>query len=214
MRPEFVFLAICLSFLLEFSYFFFVQYIQKVKNKKLARIANTFLYEITPRFNEKTSFINYVLLFGIIVSLFPFIYYIVYTRNTYSVTVMIIVIVLMFTLAAIPFIGLDKLREHLFLDVIALVLIVGLFGMEAFYGFQMYRLYLDNYALAASIVALVLFTFSLVMIINPKLFDLKNDMDENGNPSRKKIIYLALSEWLFYPLSILSLVPLLLLRMN
>lgn len=214
MRPEFVFLAICLSFLLEFSYFFFVQYIQKVKNKKLARIANTFLYEITPRFNEKTSFINYVLLFGIIVSLFPFIYYIVYTRNTYSVTVMIIAIVLMFTLAAIPFIGLDKLREHLFLDVIALVLIVGLFGMEAFYGFQMYRLYLDNYALAASIVALVLFTFSLVMIINPKLFDLKNDMDENGNPSRKKIIYLALSEWLFYPLSILSLVPLLLLRMN
>ena len=214
MRPEFVFLAICLSFLFELSYFFFVQYIQKVKNKKLARIANTFLYEVTPRFNEKTSFINYVLLFGIIVSLFPFIYYIVYTRNTYSVTVMIIAIVLMFTLAAIPFIGLDKLREHLFLDVIALVLLIALFGMEAFYGFQMYRLYLDTYALAASIVALVLFTFSLVMIINPKLFDLKNDMDESGNPSRKKIIFLALSEWIFYPLSILSLVPLLLLRMN
>ena len=214
MRPEFVFLAIGVSLIFEFSYFFFVQYIQKIRNKKLARIANTFLYEITPRFNEKESFINYVLLFGIIVSLFPFIYYIVYTRNTYSVTVMIIAIALMFTLAAVPFIGLDKLREHLFLDVVALVLLIALFGMEAFYGFQMYRLYLDTYALVAMIVALVLFAFSLVMIINPKLFDLKNDIDEQGSPSRKKIIFLALSEWLFYPLSILSLVPLLLLRMN
>ena len=214
MRPEFVFLAIGVSFLFEFSYFFFVQYIQKIRNKKLARIANTFLYEITPRFNEKTSFINYVLLFGIIVSLFPFIYYIVFTLNTYSVTVMVIAIVLMFALSIIPFIGLDKLREHLFLDVVALVLLIALFGMEAFYGYQMYRLYLDEYALAAMIVALVFFTFTLAMIVNPKLFDLKNEIDEQGNPSRKKIIFLALSEWMFYPLSILSLVPLLLLRMN
>ena len=214
MRPEFVFLAIGVSFLFEFSYFFFVQYIQKIRNKKLARIANTFLYEITPRFNEKTSFINYILLFGIIVSLFPFIYYIVYTLNTYSVTVMVIAIVLMFALSIIPFIGLDKLREHLFLDVVALVLLIALFGMEAFYGYQMYRLYLDEYALAAMIVALVFFAFTLAMIVNPKLFDLKNEIDEQGNPSRKKIIFLALSEWMFYPLSILSLVPLLLLRMN
>ena len=214
MRPEFVFLAIGISFLFEFSYFFFVQYIQKIRNKKLARIANTFLYEITPRFNEKTSFINYILLFGIIVSLFPFIYYIVYTLNTYSVTVMVIAIVLMFALSIIPFIGLDKLREHLFLDVVALVLLIALFGMEAFYGYQMYRLYLDEYALAAMIVALVFFAFTLAMIVNPKLFDLKNEIDEQGNPSRKKIIFLALSEWMFYPLSILSLVPLLLLRMN
>ena len=214
MRPEFVFLVIGVSFLFEFSYFFFVQYIQKIRNKKLARIANTFLYEITPRFNEKTSFINYVLLFGIIVSLFPFIYYIVFTLNTYSVTVMVIAIVLMFALSIIPFIGLDKLREHLFLDVVALVLLIALFGMEAFYGYQMYRLYLDEYALAAMIVALVFFAFTLAMIVNPKLFDLKNEIDEQGNPSRKKIIFLALSEWMFYPLSILSLVPLLLLRMN
>ena len=173
MRPEFVFLAIGLSFLFEFSYFFFVQYIQKVKNKKLARIANTFLYEITPRFNEKTSFINYVLLFGVIVSLFPFIYYIVYTRNTYSVTVMVIAIILMFVLAFMPFIGLDKLREHLILDVAALALLNALFAMEAFYCFQMFRLYADTFALAGMIVAIVLFTFALVMIINPKLFNLK-----------------------------------------
>ena len=52
--------------------------------------------------------------------------------------------------------------------------------------------------------------FVLALIINPKLFDLKNDMDEQGNPSRKKIIYLALSEWLLYPIAILSLIPLLL----
>ena len=214
MRPEFIVLAIGVSFIFEFSYFFFVQFIQKAKNKKVARIANTFLYEITPRFVEKESFVNYVLLFGIIVSLFPFIYYIAYVRNTYSVTVMIISILLIFTLAAIPFIGLDKLREHLFLDVIALILLIALFGMEALYGFQMYRLYLDNYALASMIVAIVFFVFTFIMIINPKLFDLKNDVGEDGRPKRKKIIYLALSEWLFYPLGILSLVPLLLLVIN
>ena len=214
MRSEFVVLAIGLSFLLEFSYFFFIQYIQKVSNKKVARIANTFLYEITPKFYEKTSFINYVLLFGIIVSLFPFIYYIVYTLNAYSVSMTIIAIILMFALATIPFLGLDKLREHLFLDIVALVLLIALFGLEAFYGFQTYRLYINYYALAAMIVALLLFAFVLLMTINPKLFDLKNDIDEQGNSHRKKIIYLALTEWMLYPLSILSLVPLLLLTIN
>lgn len=214
MAAQFILLAILISFIFEGTYFFFLQYLQKVKNKKTARIANTFLFEITPRFSEKTSFVNYVLLFGVAVSLFPFIYYLTENVQTYSVTIMIIAILLIFSLACIPFIGLDKLREHLMLDVFALVLLIGLSGMEAFYSFQLYRLYLDEYQLASAIVSLVLLVLVLVLIINPKLFDLNNEMDENGNPRRKKVIYLALTEWLLYPISILTLIPLLLLSIK
>ena len=210
MKVQFVFLALLLSFVFEFTYFFFLQYIQKKRNKKLARITNTFLYEITPKFNESTAFINCLMLFGVAVSLFPLVYYLAYNIQFYSVTIMIIAIILIFTLCCIPFIGLEKLREHLLLDISSLVLLLGLTGMQAFYGFQLFRLYRSNYDLAASIVALVLFVFVLAMIVNPKLFDLKNDIDEQGNPHRKKVIYLALSEWLLYPLSILALIPLIL----
>ena len=210
MKVQFVFLALLLSFVFEFTYFFFLQYIQKKRNKKLARITNTFLYEIIPKFNESTVFINCLMLFGVAVSLFPFIYYLAYNIQFYSVTIMIIAIILIFTLCCIPFIGLEKLREHLLLDISSLVLLLGLTGMQAFYGFQLFRLYRSNYDLAASIVALVLFVFVLAMIVNPKLFDLKNDIDEQGNPHRKKVIYLALSEWLLYPFSILALIPLIL----
>ena len=214
MVAQFILLALLISFIFEGTYFFFLQYLQKAKNKKTARIANTFLFEITPKFSEKTSFVNYVLLFGVAVSLFPFIYYLTENVQTYSVTIMIIAVLLIFSLACIPFIGLDKLREHLMLDVFALVLLIGLSAMEAFYSFQLYRLYLDEYQLASAIVSLVLLVFVLVLIINPKLFDLNNEMDESGNPRRKKIIYLALTEWLLYPISILTLIPLLLLSIK
>ena len=210
MNVQFVFLAFALGAFFELSYLFFIQFLYKAKNKKVARIANTFLYEITPKFYEKTSFINYILIFGVLVLLFPFIYLLIERVNTYSVTLFIIETILIFCLICIPFIGLDKLREHLFLDLGAIVASLALTGMESFYTFQLYRLYRDNYQLAAMIVSLVLFVFVLALIINPKLFDLKNDMDEQGNPSRKKIIYLALSEWLLYPIAILSLIPLLL----
>ncbi len=211
MRFEVVFLAIVISLFFEISYFFFLRYIQRVKFKKNLKITNTFLFEVTPKFNEKTSFINYALLFGVIVCLFPFIYYLRYSLQVYSVTIMIIAILLMVALAVIPFLSIDKLREHLFFDVMALVLVTGLCAMEAYYAFNLYRLYTDDYQLAAMIVALVLFVLSFIMIVNPKLFDLKNNIDEEGNPSRKKIIWLAFTEWIIYPLSILSLVPLLLL---
>ena len=214
MKIQFVFLAFVLSLFLEFSYLFFIQFLYKAKNKKTARIANTFLYEITPRFYEKTSFINYVILFAVIILLFPFIYLLVDRINTYSVTLFILAAILVFALACIPFIGLDKLREHLFLDLGAIVSLLALTGFESFYTFQLYRLYRDNYQLAAMIVSLVLFVFVLAMIINPKLFDLKNDMDENGNPTRKKIIFLALSEWLLYPLATCALIPLILISVK
>lgn len=214
MSPQLVIIAIGVSFIFEISYFFFIQYLFKAKNKKSARIADTFIYELTPKFSEKTSFINYVLLFGVIVVVFPYIYYGIYKYiNTYSVTLTILNLLLILDLCIIPFFGLDKLKEHLFADVIALVLFIAVTGIESYYCFYLYRLYDSGYQLAGMIAGLVLFVFSLAMIINPKLFDLKNDMDEEGAPHRKKAIYLALSEWLMYPLLTLSLIPILLISM-
>lgn len=210
MKIQFVFLALVLSLFFEFTYFFFIQYIQKSRMKKTARIANTFLYEITPRFNEKTSFINYVLIFAIAVTLFPFIYLLVDRVNSYSVSLLVVAVLLTFTLCCIPFIGLEKLREHLFLDVGAIGFLTVVAGLEAFYSLQLYRVTLIKYQLAAGIISLAIFAFMIAMIINPKLFDLKNDMDDEGNPKRKRTIFLALSEWLLYPLFSLTLIPLLL----
>ena len=211
MRPEFFILAIGLSFVFETSYLLFIQYIQRIRFKKSARLANTFPFEITPKFNEKTSFINYVFLFGLAVSLFPFIYYLTQNVHSYSISLMILAVLLIVALAIIPFIGLDKLREHLILDVSALILLVSLYAMEALYAHHLYKLSNYNLELAAMIVAIVFAVIVLVLIINPKLFDLKNNVDEQGNPTRKKVIFLAVTEWLLYPLSILTLVPMLLL---
>lgn len=185
-----IFTSLFLSLFFYISYLFFVQYIYKVKEKKLFNLRNTFLYEVTPKFYEKTSFINYVLLFGVGFNFFPFIYYVVYNLETYSVTLLIIGLILLFVLCLIPFIGLDKLREHLYFDVSSIALLLGLFIVESYYSYSLYRLYQNDYQLVAMIIALVLLVFTLLMIFNPKLFDLKNELDEKtGTYKRKKVIW-------------------------
>lgn len=214
MNEYFIFGALFLTILLESSYLFFIQYISSKTQRKNIRIANTFMYEATPKFNENTAFVNYVLLFAVIINFFPYIYYLFYHVEGYAISMMVIATILLFTMCFIPFIGLNKLKEHLYLDVTSLILLAALFGIEAISSLTTYRTYLSNYYLAAMIVALVLFAFTLFLIINPKLFDLKNNVDGSGNVSRKKVIWLAVTEWLLYPLATLSLIPLLLLSIK
>ena len=212
MQIYFIFTALILSFVLEFSYFYFIKYLRKKTDKMKFKITNTFLYEVTPKFYESTKFINGILFFAVTVNLFPFIYYLVYNLSAFTVTIMIIAFLLIFVLSFLPFIGLEKLREHLYLDVAAIMLLGALVGMESYYSFHLYRYYYDNQCqLAAAIIGLVIFVFILVIAFNPKLFDLKNKINDKGEPERKKIVWLAFSEWLLYPLTILSLIPLLLL---
>ena len=212
---EYVFISsLFLSIFLEFCYLFFIQYISKCTKKKLVRIANTFLFEVTPKFSEKTSFINYVFLFGLGISFLPYIYYLFYNVQVYSVSMLVIAAILLFVLCFLPFIGLDKLREHLYLDIAAFLLLASLFIIESYYSFTLYRLYQNDHQLVALIVALVLLLFALILIFNPRLFDLKNNVDESGLSTRKKVVWLALSEWLLYPLSALSLIPLILITIK
>lgn len=189
------------------AFFLSLAMIYQSVEKKALRVLNTFIFETTPGFKEKNSYVNYLLFFALLMFVFPFIYYAANNLNGYSVTTMILVVISAFSLAALPFIPLNKLREHFYLDLGALVTTLAVFGIEAFHCYHIYSTYLNNYALIGMIIAIVLGSFLLVPVFNPKLFDLKNNQNEDGTYSRKKFIFLAFTEWLLYPIALLSLLP-------
>ena len=207
------FVAVFVSLLFEGFFFIALSIIYKAKEKKNLRIANTFIYEVSPFFNEKNSYLNYLLFFGITISIFPYIYYFFYHMNTFSAIIVIISVIMAFCLCAIPFIPLNKLREHFYLALGGLLTLFILLAMEGYYCFTLYRLYLDNYQLAAMIIAFALALVVLITLLNPKIFDLRNKQNDQGEYERKKFILLAFSEWMMYPLSILAIVPMLLISM-
>ena len=214
MDAKFLFIAISISVLFIGAFFISLSLIYKVSKKKRLSFLNTFIYEVVPSFSEKYSFINYLLFFGLTVCLFPYIYYVVYNVNTFAMTIMIIAVILMFCLASLPFVSLSKLREHYYLALGALVSLFALYVMEAYYSASLFfRFSSEDMQLVSFIVASVLGLFVLFIILNPKLFDLKNIRDDSGELVRKKVIFLALSEFLLYPLAILALLPMLLISL-
>ena len=208
-----IFIAIGIAILFEGSFFFALSLIYRQREKKYLKFTNTFLFEVVPSFKEKSGIANYLLLFGIVISIFPYIYYVAYNVNTFAMTIAIISILMAFCLVCLPFISLNKLREHYYLALGGLVTLMALLIIEGYYCYRLYRLYLDNMQLVGMIVAFSLALFTLIAIFNPKLFDLKNTQNEAGEYVRKKFIFLSFVEWMLYPFSILALVPLLLVAM-
>lgn len=208
--------CLIVTILFQGTFFLSLALIYQSIEKKALNIRNTFIFESAPGFKEKNSFINYLFLFALIVNLFPFIFYLSKTTNSYTISIAIFATLAMFCLASLPFISINKLREHLYLDLGALVSLLALFGFEAFYSFNVYKYseYTYNYALAAMIISIFFALILLVSILNPKLFDFKNVQNEDGTYSRKKFIFLAFVEWILYPLGILSLLPIFLLTMK
>lgn len=208
--------CLIVTILFQGTFFLSLGLIYQSIEKKALNIRNTFVFETAPSFKEKNSFINYIFLFAVVVNLFPFIFYLSKTANIYTISMAISSTLAMFCLASIPFISINKLREHLYLDLGALVSLLALFGFEAFYSFNVYKYseYTYNYALASMIISIFFALVILVAIFNPKLFDFKNVQNEDGTYSRKKFILLAFSEWMMYPLGILSLLPIFLLTMK
>lgn len=211
MNANLFFVAIAVSILFEGFFFIALSIIYKNMEKKNLRIANTFIYEVSPSFKEKYSFLNYVLFFGILVSITPYIYYLFYHVHTFSMTIMIISVLMAFCLACIPFIPLNKLREHFYLSLGGMLTLFILLAMEGYYCLTLYRLYVGTSQLIAMIVAFALALIVLITLVNPKLFDLKNKKNDSGETERKKFILLAFSEWMIYPLSIAAIMPMLIL---
>ena len=200
--------CLIVSFLFMGTFFLSLAMIYQSNEKKVLRITNTFIFELAPRFKEKNSFLNYLFIFSLLVWFAPFVYFAGSGANSYSVSMMILALLSGFCLASLPFVSLSKLREHFYLDLGAIACLIALFTLEAFYGYRMYRLYLNNNGLIMMIVSVILGVFSFVPVCYPKLFDLRNQKNEDGTYSRKKFIFLAFTEWMFYPLGLLSLLPL------
>lgn len=202
--------CLIVSLLFEGTFFLSLALIYQSSEKKHLRIFNTFIFETTPGFKEKNSFINYFFIFAVMVNALPFIFYASKNINAYTVTMMVLSILALFCLGGLPFISLNKLREHFYLDLGAIVALLALFGIEAFFSYHMYSTYLNKYALASMIIAICCAALLLVPVFNPKLFELRNVKNEDGTYSRKSFILLAFTEWMLYPLAVLSLLPILL----
>lgn len=210
MSDKIFLIALAISLLFEASFYVAIQIIYKSIEKKNFKLSNTFMFEVTPGFKDKNSFVNYMLLASVVISIAPYIYLLTQNASTFTISIAIISIVLAFCLVLLPFISFIRLKEHFYLSLGALVSLFALFGMETYYGFHLYKYYLNDMYLIAGIVAVSLALIVLIGIINPKLFDLKNEVDESGQTKRKKFIFLAFTEWMMYPLASLALVPILL----
>ena len=215
MLNNLVLASLIVVILFEGTFFLTLGLMYQSKEKKTLRIFNTFIFETTPSFKEKNSFINYLFLFALIVNALPFIFYLTKTANSYTVAMTILAVLIFFCLGCLPFISFYKLREHLYLDLGALVSLLALFTIEAFCCFYVYKNsdYLNNRALSGMILSIVFGALFLVPIFNPKLFDLKNKKNEDGTFARKNFIFLAFTEWTLYPMALLSLVPIFLITM-
>ena len=126
---------------------------------------------------------------------------------------LIISVLFGFCLASLPFIPLNKLREHFYLLFGALLSLLAISGIEGFYCYHLHSVYANKYAIAAMIIAIIMVAYILSIVFNPKLFDLKQQKNEDGTYSRKRFIALAFFEWTLYPIGILTLLPLFLVTM-
>lgn len=215
MLNKLILTSLLVSILFEAIFFVGLVLIYKANEKKALRILNTFVFEVTPGFKEKNSFLNYFLIFALLVNIFPFIFLLSQSSNSYTIMMSILITLVSFCLGSLAFVSLDKLREHFYLDLGALACLVALFGIEIFYSHFMYKHsgYINNFDLAAMIISIIFTAFMLVPIFNPKLFILKNKQNEDGSYSRKNFIFLAFIEWMMYIIGLLSLVPIFLITM-
>lgn len=210
MDVNLIIIALSVSLLFEGSFFFALSLIYKAMEKKNLRFVNTFLFEVVPGFKQKYGYIDILLLFGIVITIAPYVYYGAYHFNTSTMMIMILSVLLAFCLSTLPFIPLNKLKEHYYIALGGLVSVLALYVMEGYYCIRLYRLYQDTLELVAMIMAFAIALLILIAVFNPKLFDLRNEKNDNGEMVRKKFIFLSFVEWMLYPSSILALVPILL----
>ena len=194
------------------AFFFSLSLIYKKKNNKSINLLNTFTFEATPKLkrNEGTS---PVLLF---VSLGATIVGAIVFASRYMDVLPIVLVVIMtimsFTTAMLPLLSLNKLKEHLYLNLGSVISFATSSAFLTYLSYSMCKAY--DYKNASLIIAMVisglLFLFSLFFVFNPQLFNLNNDKNEDGEAMRKKFIPLAFSEWMIIFSSPIFLIPLIL----
>lgn len=208
------YILIALLFLSAFTliaYFFSLNFINKKKKDKSIRIANTFIYEVTPQIKTERFFINILLFISLASTLGGTIVFASNYLDVMPIVIAVLSTILLFCLGAIPFINIKFLKEHLYLSLGAVVTFFAANGLNVFLSYNILKLfdYKDVTAIISLVISGILFLISFIFIMNPKLFYLKNDVNDEVI-ARAKTIHLAYTEWAILFSSPLILVPLIL----
>ena len=194
------------------AFYFAINLLNKRKEKKNIDIRNTFPFEKVPFLKTDNFFINILYFLSILAIVTGIILFMTYYLGVVTIFIGVISIILLFFLVTIPFVSINKLKEHLYLDVGLVVTYFALSGFITYLSYSICKLtyYHNATAIASLVVSALIFLFSLCFVANPRLFDLRMQVKED-DVERPKIIPLAFSEWLLMLSGSLFLVPLILL---
>lgn len=193
-------------------FYFSTNLIYKKYNKKNINVLNTFTFEVTPKLKSKEGSITYILFLFLAFVLFGVISFVSRFVDVLPIIFLVLVVIMLFCLAFLPLLSLNKLKEHLYLNLGAIISFTTASAFLTYLSYSMCKVY--DYKNVSLIIALVvsglLFLFSLIFIFNPQLFNFRNEINEKGESVRKKYIPLAFSEWMILLSSPLLLIPLIL----
>ena len=191
------------------AFYFAASLIYKKKNSRDINLLNTFTFEVVKSGVGSIVPLLFVSLGATIAGAIVF-------TSRYTDVLPIVLVVIMtimgFCTAMLPLLSLNKLKEHLYLNLGAIISFATAAAFLTYLSYSMCKVY--DYKNISLIIAMVvsglLFLFSLVFVFNPHLFILNNDRNEEGEIVRKKYIPLAFSEWMIIFSSPIFLIPLIL----
>ena len=207
----FAFAIIC-----SFGFVISVNALYKSKNRRGINFKNEFPFETVPSFKGEYAYLNIFLLLSLLATISGFILYMVNNINVIPIVLVIVIVIYSFCVISIPFIPLNRLKEHLYLS---LGIIITDFIVSAFLTYLSYTVakrfeFLKVAPIVAIVISALLVIKSLIFIFNPKLFDLKYERNDQGELIRPKVVKLAFYQWTAIICSPLYLIAIILLTIN
>ena len=202
-----------LAIICSFGFVIGVNALYKSKNKRGINFKNEFPFETVPYFKGEYAYLNISLLISLLASISGFILFMLKDIGVISVILSIISVIYSFTIICLPFIPLNRLKEHLYLS---LGSIISDFTISLFLTYLSYVLsrrteYLKVAPIIAIAISGLLVIKSLFFILSPKLFNLKYERNEKDELVRPKVVKLAMYEWILIASTPIYLVVLILL---
>lgn len=195
MKITYILLAtFSLSILMMISFFISTLIINK-KNNKNIDIRNVFPFEA--RLTNQYKSINVFLFISFISTLGGAILFASKYLDVLPIILVVAVLLLLFSTAAIFYIDLRHLKEHLYISLAIVALYFLAVGFLTYLSHSICKLfdYQNITGIISLVISALLLLLALFFIINPKIFDLKMNVDEKGNESRPKYFHLAFTEW-------------------
>ena len=205
-----------LAIICSFGFVISVNALYKSKNRRGINFKNEFPFETVPSFKGEYAYLNIFLLLSLLATISGFILYMVNNINVIPIVLVIVIVIYSFCVVSIPFIPLNRLKEHLYLS---LGIIITDFIVSAFLTYLSYTVakrfeFLKVAPIVAIVISGLLVIKSLIFIFNPKLFDLKYERNDQGELIRPKVVKLAFYQWSAIICSPLYLIAIILLTIN